>query len=277
MLRRLKFAPSGGRVIPAVCLSVVAVAAAGPAMWLQTNSIAIAWLALVIVALGVGVVLQIRGAIRCAETKSHLAHKAINDAERHYVCTLGQIVKFVETRDKFCCGHSENVGKLTEQIARGMGLSTQKCSMLKLAGELHDIGMIAIPGKIMEKYRSFTVDEFRIVKQHPEVSYQVLKPLNLLADVLPAIRHHHERMNGTGYPDGLAGDDIPLDARILAVADTYDAMTHDRPQRSALSPVQAMGELLRCTPAGYDPQCVEALAKVVNLPTLETFQLSAVG
>jgi HD-GYP domain-containing protein (c-di-GMP phosphodiesterase class II) len=91
----------------------------------------------------------------------------------------------------------------------------------------------------------------------------------MLAGVLPAIRAHHERLNGTGYPAGLAGDEIPLGARILAVADAYEAMTHDRPHRPAVSPLIAMRELRRCCPSGFDPQCVEALAHVLNVPALE--------
>ena len=112
----------------------------------------------------------------------------------------------------------------------------------------------------------------RTVREHSDISYEVLKPLAMLAPVLPAIRHHHERTNGTGYPAALAGDAIPLEARILAVADAYDAMTHDRPHRQALSSLVALRELRRCCPSGYDSRCVEALAEVLHAPAMEKVQ-----
>ena len=112
------------------------------------------------------------------------------------------------------------------------------------------------------------VAEFRTIQKHSEVSYEILKPLESLREVLPAIRYHHERMNGTGYPAGIREEEIPLGARILAVADAYDAMTHDRPHRSAMTPLAAMKELDRCTPHGYDRTCVDALAGMMHLPLL---------
>ena len=141
--------------------------------------------------------------------------------------------------------------------------------MLELAGQLHDIGLLAVPETIIQSYARFGVEEFRSVQKHSEASYEVLKPLEMLADVLPAVRYHHERLNGTGYPAGLKEGQVPLGARILAVADSYDAMTHDRPHRAAMSPLVAMRELQRCCPSGYDPECVEALAEIMNIPALE--------
>ncbi|HUS47107.1 MAG TPA: HD domain-containing phosphohydrolase, partial [Phycisphaerae bacterium] len=125
------------------------------------------------------------------------------------------------------------------------------------------------PGSVRMLRSRLAVAEFRTVQKHPEVSYQVLRPLRSVAPILPAIRYHHERMNGSGYPEGLKGDKIPLGASIIAVADSYDAMTHDRPHRPAMTPLQAMMELRRCTPAGYDGRCVDAMAEIVNLPDLE--------
>ena len=134
---------------------------------------------------------------------------------------------------------------------------------------MHDIGMVAIPQQMVNTKARIDVQGFRQIKKHSEIGYEVLKPLESLAEVLPAVRYHHERMNGTGYPAGRRGDEIPLAARILAVADSYDAMTHDRPYRPAMMPMAAVQELRRCTPAGYDPQCVEALGEVMRLPQLE--------
>ncbi|MFP3937416.1 MAG: HD-GYP domain-containing protein, partial [Phycisphaerae bacterium] len=161
------------------------------------------------------------------------------------------------------------IGYLSEQIARRMGMDSGLCERMNAAGRLHDIGLLAVPESILNKRSRLGTDEFRTVQKHAEVSCEVLKPLTTLQDVLPAVRTHHERMNGTGYPDGLTGEEIPSVGRVLAVADAYDAMTHDRPWRPAMTPLQAMRELIRCSPAGYDPDCIRALGEVVNMPALQ--------
>ena len=191
------------------------------------------------------------------------------EAEKHYVEVLGRIVKIVEARGAHWAGHSERVGQLARGMALKLGLGPEQADRMDLAGQLHDIGLLAVSEALLAQHGNFGSEAFGSVQKHSEASFQVLRPLDSLADVLPAIRHHHERMNGTGYPLGLAGDDVPAGARILAVADAYDAMTHDRPHRAALSPFHAMQELRRCTPAGFDASCVDALAEVVNLPKLE--------
>jgi len=191
--------------------------------------------------------------------------QAAVEAEGHYVNVLRRIVRIVEDRDKYTRGHSQRIGRLTEQVARRLGLPAAQCELLHLAGELHDIGLLAVSEGVLGKQTNFGTGDFRTVKRHSEVSYEVLKPLEMLHPVLPAIRYHHERGNGTGYPMGLSGEAIPLEARILAVADAYDAMTHDRPHRPAMTPAGAVSELRRCTPSGYDSQCVEALAAVVGM------------
>ncbi len=256
-------------IIRAVCVCVVVMAVAAYAMAIGGWHVANVALGIAIVVLAVGTVMDVLHAVRHLHGQSQLARQAAAEAERHYVEVLWRIMKFVEARDKYWHGHSENVGRLAEQIACQMGLNEQKCGLLKLAGRLHDIGMIAVPERLLTSHVSFGTDDYRSIKPHSKISYEVLKPLEFLSDVLPAIKHHHERMNGTGYPDGLAGDSIPVEARILTVADAYDAMTHDRPHRGAMTPLQAVQELRRCTPAGYDKACVNALAEVVNVPTLE--------
>jgi len=191
------------------------------------------------------------------------------EAEQHYIEVLRRVIHTVEARDKYMVGHSERVGRLTRSLAERMGLSHQQCRMLQVAAQLHDIGMVAVPQQMVNAKARIDVHGFRRIKKHSQIGYEVLKPLESLAEVLPAVRYHHERMNGTGYPAGLAGDEVPLEARILAVADSYDAMTHDRPYRPAITPMAAVQELLRCTPAGYDPRCVEALGEIMHLPQLE--------
>ncbi len=206
--------------------------------------------------------IQTRRLINQLHHHSKRLSKAACKAEQHYVAVLRRIVKLVEARDKYCCGHSNRVGELASKIARRMGLDTEMCSMMKLAGQLHDIGMLVVPTNVITERSRIGVDEFRTVKSHSQIGYEVLRPLKSLDPILPAIRFHHERMNGTGYPKGLTGEDIPLTGRILAVADAFDAMSNDRPHRPGMSTRDAIGELHRCSPAGYDPYCVAALAGV---------------
>ena len=223
----------------------------------------------VIVLIATLTVVQVHQAICDLRRQSDMIRRAATEAEQHYVEVLWRIVRFVEARHKYTRGHSERVAALSEQIARKMGLPVQRCDELRMAGRLHDLGMIAVPQKIVNGRDRIGADSFRIVKKHPEAAYEILKPLKSLSGALPAVLAHHERMNGTGYPSGLGGTEIPIEARILAVADAYDAMTHDRPYRAAMSPLTALEELRRCAPAGYDPDCVAALAELKNLPELK--------
>ncbi len=211
---------------------------------------------------------QVHRGVWHLHNQSDRLQQAAAEAEKHYIEVLWRIVWVSESRDRYTEGHSERVAALCEGMARHLGLDETICERVKMSARLHDLGMLAVSSKILNERDRLGVDEYRTVKQHPEVAHKILKPLQSLRDNLPAIRHHHERMNGTGYPDGLSGDQIPIEARILAVADAYDAMTHDRPQRMAMTAVAAMSELERCTPAGYDPACVEALAELKHLPKL---------
>ncbi len=222
-----------------------------------------------LVLIGGLIVFQVRNWVGTLLHRSDMLCLAAEEAESHYTEVLWRIVRVVESRDQYTEGHSERVADMSLQIARVMGMSEEKCSNLRIAAQLHDLGMLAVSQKILSERDRLGVDGYRTVKTHPEVAYKILKSLGSLREVLPAIRHHHERMNGTGYPAGLRGDAIPLEARILAVADAYDAMTHDRPQRQAMTAMAAMHELRRCAPAGYDPDCVEALAKIKHFPNLQ--------
>ena len=174
----------------------------------------------------------------------------------------------VEGRDDYLAGRSERIARLAEEMAPRLGVSPSRAKLLGMAGRVHDIGLLSVPERVLAKPTGLNGSEYRAVKEHSDVGYRMLKPLTFLADVLDAVRHHHERMNGSGYPDGLTGEEIPIEARILSVADAYDAMTHDRPHRSALTPPQSIGEMLRCSPFGYDADCVAALAETVHLAHL---------
>jgi HD-GYP domain-containing protein (c-di-GMP phosphodiesterase class II) len=266
--RRMRVLADAYEVVRAASISVGAILVVACAMafvgWRPPGLI----LAAAGAAVAALLVLQVRRAVRHLHTHADQARQGAAEAERHYVEVLRRIVAVVEARDKYCPGHSRNVGELAEKIARGLALPEETCAHLALAGQLHDIGLLAVPAGVLTNHTRLGAAEFRSVQTHSQVSYDVLRPLEMLADVLPAIRSHHERLNGTGYPAGLAGEEIPLGGRILAVADAYDAMTHDRPHRQALSPLVALRELRRCCPSGYDSRCVEALAEAIHAPAM---------
>lgn len=248
--------------ITAMAIMAAAMAALG---WHLPSLMLVAMMVL----LGVLVTIQVHRNVRHLRWQSDTVRRAAAEAEQHYIDVLSRIIQYIESRDVYARGRSERIGWLCEQVSRRMGLEPDRCERMNAAGRLHDIGLLAVPESILNKRSRLGSDEFRTVQGHACVSYEVLKPLRTMQDVLPAIRCHHERMNGTGYPDGLKGDEVPVEARILAVADAYDAMTHDRPWRPAMTPIQAMRELSRCAPAGYDPECVQALGEIVHLPALE--------
>lgn len=275
MLNKIKYAAEAYAMARFVTLSVIAVGVASYAMGhvgLATSPVILVPL---VVGIGIAMVIRVQRAVSRLRRQSKVAMHSAIQAEKHYIEVLRRIIKVVESRDRYWGGHSHNVGRLSGVISRQLGLSDSWCEQMVLAGELHDIGRLAVPESVILNHSRFGVDDFRCIQAHSTVSHDVLKPLEMLADILPAIRSHHEKPNGTGYPEGLKQDDIPLGAHILAVADAYDAMTHDRPHRHAMSPVTAMRELRRCAPAGFNPACVEALATALNMPALEDIYRTA--
>ena len=251
-------------IVRPVIVCVVAIAVVALAMALKGWQTASHLLGVVVVLLAFMLVYQVHRAVSRLRDQSAAVRAGALEAEQHYADVLARMVHFAEARDPYLEGHSKRIGDLTRKMALRMGMPPQKADLLALAGELHDVGLLAVPAGILGQQRRISAESFRSVKEHCRIGYEILKPLSTLREALLAVRHHHERMNGTGYPDGLAGEAIPVEARILAVADAYDAMTHDRPHRAAISPADALGELRRCSPAGYDPACVDALTEVMR-------------
>ena len=150
----------------------------------------------------------------------------------------------VEARDHHTGGHCRRLGKLATSLARWLDLPEADGLMFERAGYLHDIGKIGIPDAILLKNLPLTPPEWVVMRDHPAIGEQILRPLGFLEPVLPIVRHHHERWDGRGYPDRLAGTEIPLTARVFQVADAYDALTSERPYRQKLSPAAAL-DLIR--------------------------------
>ncbi len=194
--------------------------------------------------------------------------QAAVEAENHYFEVLSEVMAVVEGRDRYLAGRSGRIAALTNQMAVALGMDAADAALLGRIARVHDIGLLSVSPEVLRKATGLTGAEYGAVKKHCQVGCHMLRPLTFLRPMLDAVLYHHERMNGTGYPEGLTGEQIPIEARILAVADSYEAMTHDRPHRPSLTSRQAVGELIRCADVGYDRRCVKALAEIVHAEDL---------
>jgi PAS domain S-box-containing protein len=180
-----------------------------------------------------------------------------------FLGTTEALAKVIEDRDPYTSGHSVGVAGLAEAIARTMGFSEDDITGIYISGILHDIGKMAVPVEILVKPGKLTDMEMSLIQIHPQAGYEILKGIDFPWPVTQATLQHHERMDGSGYPSGLRGDEIILEARILAVADVVDAMTHHRPYRPAFSIKDAMDEIKKGRGRLYDPQVVDACLEVL--------------
>ena len=194
------------------------------------------------------------------EALSNQAAVAVENAKLYanvrelFVNTVRSLAAAIETKDLYTRGHSERVTMFSELIAKELGFSQEEIDNLNLAGLLHDIGKIGVDESILRKPAKLTPAEFEEIKKHPEYAANILESIPQLRNIIPSIRHHHERYDGNGYPNGLKGEDIPYFARILAIADTFDAMNSSRPYRAALPFSVCLGEVERCSGTQFDPE-----------------------
>ncbi len=185
--------------------------------------------------------------------------------EQAYTNAVGFFVRGIEAKDRYTGGHSERVAALAEKIGQKLGLAEDEVVNLGRIATLHDIGKIAIPRKILTKPSKLTDEEYLVIQEHPKIGAKVLKDVEFLKDLLPAVAYHHEKFDGSGYGTGLSGVNIPLLARIIAVADTYDAMTSTRAYRDALSHEEAIEELIDKSGIQFDSKIVAALIEVLGV------------
>jgi putative nucleotidyltransferase with HDIG domain len=164
----------------------------------------------------------------------------------------------VDAKDPYTAGHSARVQRIALAVAEELGVPSQRFDAVRFGGLFHDIGKIAVPDSILTKPGELTEDEFAVVMRHPADGAEIVSHFSRLHEAVPLIRHHHERWDGTGYPDGLAGDDIPQEACVVGLADAWDAMTTDRPYRAALSVEQAAAEVRACRGTQFSPAVVDA-------------------
>lgn len=192
--------------------------------------------------------------------------------ENTYLSTVKALMSIVEAKDAYTKGHTERVADYSVALARKMGLGKNELRDLAFAAVLHDIGKLVVLESVLKKPGSLDDEEWELLKNHPVIGASIIENMEFLAGAVPLVRHHHERYDGGGYPDGLKGDRIPAGARILAVADSYDAMTTDRPYREALSRDVALSTLMTKAGTQFDAGVVEKFVELLEKDNLEPRQ-----
>ena len=193
----------------------------------------------------------------------------LEDKYRNQVLTMAcTLVSLVDLRDSYTGGHSTRVADYSRRMALELQLSDRDTETVIMAASLHDIGKIGVPEAVLRKPGKLTEEEFEAIKKHPEFGWMVLRGVEGFEEISLLLLHHHERLDGRGYPGGLRGEEIPFGARIITVADSFDAMTTNRPYRKAGSTEAAAKELLRCAGTQFDPVVVEAFMPYLNHTSL---------
>jgi len=194
-----------------------------------------------------------------------------------YLATVRSLAAAVDAKEPYMRGHSERVAVYARATAERLGLSHDQRTALEMAAYLHDIGKIGISGAILRKPGPLSEEEILTMRHHPLIGANILRPVVFPWSIAPVVRHHHERYDGSGYPAGLRGEEIPILARVLAVTDAYEAMVSDRPYRKSLTSAGAMDELRRCSGTYFDPRVVDALVDVINESDLDEIPLEPRG
>ncbi|WP_197528911.1 HD-GYP domain-containing protein [Aeoliella mucimassa] len=202
-------------------------------------------------------------------TVSILATHASNcdlfqEKEQMLVNVVRSLVSALDAKDQYTCGHSERVALYAKVLAERVGYDEEACERIYMTGLLHDVGKIGVSDAVLKKPGRLTDEEFAEIKRHPDEGWSILQDLAQLKYVLPGVLHHHEEVDGSGYPDGLSGDKIPLDGRILAIVDAWDAMTSDRPYRNGMPTQKALSILEEGAGSQWDSQLVQAFLEVID-------------
>ena len=184
--------------------------------------------------------------------------------EQAYLESIQTLRYTVEAKDTYTRGHSDRVSELSVLIGKHLGLSDDDLKILQIGGLFHDIGKIGVPDTILQKESKLTDDEYSEIKNHPSIGAHILSSATIFKDIIPIVKHHHERYDGHGYPSQLAGENIPYLARITAVADTFDAMTSKRSYRDALSLETVISEFERCKGTQFDPKIADVFLDMIR-------------
>jgi HD-GYP domain-containing protein (c-di-GMP phosphodiesterase class II) len=185
-----------------------------------------------------------------------------------FMGTVQALSAAIDAKDPYTFGHSERVAWMARELARASGLDESRAERVHIAGLVHDVGKIGVPETVLGKPGKLTPEEFSLIKAHPVIGHRILKDIPGLGDILPGVLHHHERYDGRGYPSGLVGESIPFVARLIAVADTFDAMSSNRSYRSAMARDRVIAEIERCAGTQLDP-AIAMLVRKLDLTELD--------
>jgi len=200
-----------------------------------------------------------------ARTRSLLRLKQYTDELENAEAVLFSLAHSIEARDPYTHGHCERLAEMSARMGERLGVPEEQIKALRRAGVVHDIGKVAVPDSILLKPGPLTTDESKVMQKHPVIGERICAPLKTFRLVLPIIRHHHEKHNGSGYPDGLSGEEIPLTARILQLSDVYDALTTDRPYKVAFTPEVALDLMEEEAERGWwDQSLFEAFREMIR-------------
>ena len=212
--------------------------------------------------------------------KQHLEEKVEAQARKiraSFLSAITALAYALEAKDRYTSGHSQRVAETSVAIAKQLGMPQDSIEKIRLAGLIHDIGKIGVKESVLNKPGRLTDEEFQHIKHHCEKGEHILTPIVEDEEILRMVRHHHERNDGTGYPSGLSSEQIPLGAKILALADAYDAMTSERPYRKAMSSETSYGEIERCKGTQFNPEVANAFLRLksgdFSRPTLLHLEL----
>lgn len=188
---------------------------------------------------------------------------AYSDLKEAYKGTMESLRLAVDAKDSYTKNHSDRVSYYSVLLAKALNLPEEQIELIKDGGLFHDIGKIGIPDSILQKAGKLTDDEYHDIKNHPSIGEHILQPAKIFDNIIPMVKHHHERYDGKGYPSSLKGDEIPLNARIVCIADSFDAMTSDRSYRPRFTLYKALDELQKCKNAQFDPNLVDVFVKEI--------------
>lgn len=200
----------------------------------------------------------------CSHLEDMIKFATTEHSEYKQLLFMHTLAAKVDAKNPLTVDHRENVAQYAKAIAKALNYSEEDLNNLYTAAILHDIGKIGVPDSILLKRNSLTEEEWTIVKTHPRCGYSLLKAVKSLETIVDTVHSHHERYDGHGYPRGLQGEQIPRFARILAVADSYDAMTSSRPYSQRMDPRQALAELRRCSGTQFDPEIVTVFLMILR-------------
>lgn len=185
-----------------------------------------------------------------------------DDLNAMFLGTLEALTASIDAKDRYTCGHSQRVAHLTQQLAKAANVDPALIKRMRIAGLVHDVGKIGVPERVLLKPGKLNDEEFQWIRRHPEIGHRILKDIPQLKDILPGVLHHHERWDGRGYPNGLSGENIPLVARLIALADSFDAMSSTRTYRSGMHRDSVLQEIQRCAGSQFDPDLARYFIKL---------------